>query len=160
MTDRLTDVIDHLETGGKQTAALFRSLTAEQLTTPVYTGDMTWTARQVLAHLATIERSMHWLFGNILEGGSGTPDDFDLERFNRSQPAKLDDLPIEEVIAQFQAARAETSAIVRGMQDSDLDRTGRHPFHGHDRLEVFIRWAYEHAALHEADVRQAVGVGE
>jgi hypothetical protein len=42
------------------------------------------------------------------------------------------------------------------MSDADLDRTGRHAFHGQGTLERFIRWAYEHVRLHEDDVRKAI----
>ncbi len=52
--------------------------------------------------------------------------------------------------------RAETIAIVEGMSEADLDRVGHHPFHGHGRLERFVRWAYEHQRLHLEDVRRAL----
>ena len=99
---------------------------------------------------------MHWLFRNILQGGPGAPDDFDIERFNRSQPKKLDGLSLAELIDRFRAVRTETADIVKQMQEDDLDRQGRHAFHGPGRLERFIRWAYEHARLHEDDVRRAL----
>lgn len=101
---------------------------------------------------------MHNLFRNILADGPGDSGQFDIERFNRSQPAKLDGLPIAQVIARFRDVRAETVAIVAGMSEQDLERTGSHPFHGHGRLERFVRWAYEHAELHEADVRRVLGM--
>lgn len=40
------------------------------------------------------------------------------------------------------------------MKDEDLDREGRHAFHGHGKLERFIVWAYEHASLHLDDIRK------
>ena len=57
---------------------------------------------------------------------------------------------------RFHAVRAKTIAMVEGMTDADLNREGRHPFHGHGKLDRFVRWAYEHARLHEDDVRQAI----
>jgi hypothetical protein len=113
--------------------------------------------QQVLAHLFTIERSMHKLFNNILAGGPGAPPEFDFERFNRTQPAKYDGLALEELIAQFTAVRRETIRIVREMTEEDLDREGRHAFHGHGRLDRFIRWAYEHVRLHLEDIRKVLG---
>ena len=104
--------------------------------------------------MPTIERSMHRLFRNILDGGPGASKDFDLERFNRSQPRKLDGLALDNLIDQFRDVRRETIAIVEGMADADLDRRGWHPFHGDGRLERFIRWAYEHVRLHQADIRR------
>jgi hypothetical protein len=46
--------------------------------------------------------------------------------------------------------------IVSAMTESDLDREGRHAFHGHGKLERFIRWAYEHAQIHEDEIRAAL----
>ena len=100
---------------------------------------------------------MHWLFKDILSGGRGSPADFDLERFNRTQPQKLKSLGPDELIEKFQAVRTGTVEIVRAMKEEDLDREGVHAFHGHGRLERFIRWAYEHARLHVDDVRKALG---
>ena len=70
--------------------------------------------------------------------------------------AKLDHLALSEVIDRFRSVRAETVDIVAAMTDADLDREGRHPFHGHGRLDRFVRWAYEHQRFHINDVRQAL----
>ena len=157
MIDRQSEIINRLASAAEDTIALFAGLSAKQLQTPVYTEEVQWTVRRVLAHLVTIEKTMHWLFRNILAGGPGSPEDFDVNRFNRRQPQKLDHLALPELIQRFQATRQETIAIVRDMTDADFDRRGRHVFLGQDRLERFIRWAYEHARLHENDVRRALG---
>jgi hypothetical protein len=156
MADRKQVIIAELELAADETEALYAGLRPEELSRPVYAASIQWNVRQVLAHLVTIEKSMHWLFRNLLAGGPGTPEDFDIERFNRSQPAKLDHLSCEALLDRFRAVRAETIAIVAAMPDADFDREGRHPYHGHGRLERFIRWAYEHQRLHVDDVRRAL----
>jgi hypothetical protein len=142
-----------LEEGAARTVTFFEALPPDDLDRPVYMDEVRWTVRQVLAHFITIEKSMQWLFRNMLAGGPGSPQDFDIERFNRRQPAKLDGLSLEELIERFRAVRKETISIVAHMADSDFDRIGRHPFHGTGRLERFIRWADEHARFHELDIR-------
>ncbi len=156
MTDRKQAIIVELEKAAEETASLYDALSPAQLERPVYTESIQWNVRQVLAHLVTIEKSMHWLFRNLLDGGPGAPEDFDIERFNRSQPAKLEHLTLTELIQRFREVRAETVSIVAGMAGTDFDREGRHPFHGHGRLERFVRWAYEHQRFHLNDVRQAL----
>jgi hypothetical protein len=101
---------------------------------------------------------MHWLFKNMLSGGSGSPDDFDVDRFNLTQPKKLDGLTVGELIEQFKSVREDTIIIVRGMAEQDLNREGRHPFHGHGKLERFIIWAYEHVCIHEDDIRKVLRI--
>jgi hypothetical protein len=158
MTDRRAEIIAKLEKNLKNTTSFFRSLSGDQLSVQVYTDGAEWTAKQVLAHFITIERSMHWLFKDILSGGSGSPEDFDVDRFNLSQTKKLDGLTVEELIEQFRPVREGTIAIVRGITEQDLNREGMHVFLGHGKLERFIIWAYEHVRIHEDDIRKALQI--
>ncbi len=157
MIDRKNNIINELEKAGAETVVFYNSLTPDELNVFVYDEEVQWTVRQVLAHFITIEQSMQWLFSNILEGGPGSPENFDLDHFNRTQPAKLDGLSLEKLLDRFKAVRSETIAIVAGMAEADFDRTGRHAFHGHGKLERFIRWAYEHQRLHTEDIHKALG---
>jgi hypothetical protein len=156
MAARKPEIMKALSSAADETVQLFVKLTPEQLETPVYSEEVQWTVRQVLAHLVTIEKTMHWLFRNMMDGGPGSPDDFDVARFNRTQPQKLDHLSLQQLLQRFRTVREETIAIVAEMADADFDREGWHVFLGRDRLERFIRWAYEHARLHENDVRKAL----
>ncbi len=156
MSSRKSIIIDDLENESRKTIAFYQSLRPDQLQMKVYHNEPYWTVRQVLAHFITIERSMQWLFLNLLEGGLGTPEDFDLDRYNRTQPAKLDGFSLEDLIAKFSAVRRETIAIVDGMEGADLDRKGRHAFFGHGKLEQFISWAGEHERRHKEDLRKAL----
>jgi hypothetical protein len=154
MADRRDDIAAELERGLAETVLFFRSLSPEQLRTRLYQDGAQWTVQQVPAHFAVIERSMHRLFADILAGGPGAPPEFDVDRYNLTQTRKLDGLSLEELIVRFTAVRRETIRIVREMQEEDLDREGMHAFHGKGKLERFIRWAYEHARIHEEDIRK------
>jgi hypothetical protein len=153
MDSRRDGIIAELRINEEEIITLYKNLNSKQLGMMVYPEDPGWTVQQVLAHFITIERSMQWLFKDILAGGPGSPEDFDVDRFNLSQPRKLDDLSLDELFAKFRSMRRDTIALVKGMEDKDLDREGRHAFHGHGKLERFIVWAYEHARLHLEDIR-------
>ena len=152
MDSKRDGIIAELRKNEEEIITFYKGLNSVQLDMTVYPEDDSWTMQQVLAHFITIERSMHWLFKNILAGGPGSPEDFDFERFNRTQPRKLDGLSLEELFEKFRSVRQETIAIVAGMEDQDLDREGRHAFHGPGKLDRFIVWAYEHARLHLDDM--------
>jgi hypothetical protein len=154
MVSRRNGIIAELKKNEEEIIALYRGLNSEQLGMMVYQEDPGWTVRQVLAHFITIERSMQWLFKDILAGGPGSPEDFDVDRFNLTQPRKLDGLSFNELIAKFRSVRRDTIGLVEGMDDKDLDREGRHAFHGHGKLERFVVWAYEHARQHLDDIRE------
>jgi hypothetical protein len=156
MTDRRDAIAGELERGLAETVSLFKSLSRDELRTQLYQDGAQWTVQQVLAHFTAIERSMQALFRNILAGGPGAPPDFDFERYNRSQTGKYDGLTLDELIDRFMEVRQETIRIVREMKEEDLDREGMHAFHGHGRLDRFIRWAYEHVRIHENDIREAL----
>jgi len=158
MKDRRTHIMAELEKNLGDSIAAFRSLSPDELGIQVYQDGAKWTVQQVLAHFVTIERAMQWLFRDILAGGPGSPEDFDIERYNRSQPKKLDGLNIDELIAQFKSVREDTISIVNAMSDADLDREGRHAFHGHGKLERFIRWAYEHVQIHMDDIHKKLAL--
>ncbi len=148
MDERKPDIIKKLEANRHHTVEFFQSLTPENLAVRIYQEDTDWTVKLILAHFVTIERSMHWMFKNMLSGGPGSPKDFDIDRFNRTQPKKLGALALAELIRQFEAVRADTISMVKEMSEEDLDREGWHVFHGQGTLERFIRWAYEHVQLH------------
>jgi hypothetical protein len=154
MKNRQTHIIAELKKNLEDSIGFFRSLSPEELGIQVYEDGAKWSVKQVLAHFVTIEGTMQWLFKDILAGGPGSPEDFDVDRFNRSQPQKLDGLNMDELIAQFKSVREETISIVMAMSDADFDREGRHAFHGHGRLERFIRWTYEHVNLHLDDIKK------
>ena len=154
MSERRTTILATLENNLEDTLTYFNSLSPDELSIQVYQDGAQWTVQQVLAHFITIEGSMQWLFKDILAGGPGSPEDFDVDRFNLTQPKKLDGLSLDELFAKFRSVRRDTIALVKGMQDKDLDREGRHAFHGHGKLERFIVWAYEHARLHLDDIRK------
>jgi hypothetical protein len=154
MDSRRDDITTELRNNEEEIIAFFKGLNSGQLGMTVYPEDPGWTVQQVLAHFITIEGTMQWLFKDILAGGPGSPEDFDVDRFNRTQPRKLDALSLDELFDKFRSVRRDTIAIVEGMEDKDLDREGRHAFHGHGKLERFIVWAYEHARLHLDDIQK------
>jgi hypothetical protein len=97
-----------------------------------------------------------FLFKDILAGGRGSPPDFDVNRFNLTQARKYDGLALDELIKRFRAVRQETIRIVREMKEEDLNREGMHAFNSKGKLGRFIRWAYEHARIHEEDIRKVL----
>ena len=154
MDSRCAGIIAELSINEEEIFTFYKALNPMQLGMIVYPEDPAWAVQQVLAHFITIERSMQWLFKDILAGGPGSPEDFDVDRFNLTQPRKLDGLSLDELFGKFRSVRRDTIEVVEGMEDKDLDREGRHAFHGHGKLERFIVWAYEHARLHMDDIRK------
>jgi hypothetical protein len=128
-------IVAELRKNEEEIITFYKALNSVQLGMIVYPVDPAWTVQQVLAHFITIEQSMQWLFKDILAGGPGSAEDFDVDRFNLTQPRKLDGLSLDELFGKFRSVRRDTITLAEGMEDKDLDREGRHAFHGHGKLE-------------------------
>lgn len=156
MADRITQLAARLRDKGAETVEFFQTLPPAAWQSTVYTEGSAWDVRQVLCHFVSAERSFLVLFENIIAGGEGSPEGFDIDHFNEREVSRMADLAAGELIAQFEQTRAAMVAFVEKMADADLDREGRHPFFGVDRLEKFVKLIYRHNMLHERDIRRSL----
>ena len=160
MANRQELIVKRLTEEGQKTAAYFRTLSEADFAQQVYTTGPLWRVRELLAHFVSAEQTFVFYGRDILAGGSGAPDDFVIDEFNATQVAGMKDAAPADLVAQFEAARAETVALVRGMGDADFDRIGRHPWFGRVPLENMLKLIYRHNMLHERDIRRALETGQ
>ena len=151
-----TELAQKLKSEGEKFAAFFGGLTDEQWKKEVYTEGSVWTIRNILSHLMTSERAFVKLFENIRQGGQGVAEDFVIDRYNASQQEKTKELTPAELLDQYKAVRAEMIAWVSGISDSDLDKTGRHPFLGVITLREMVKMVYIHNQTHYRDLRRVL----
>ena len=152
----LTDLADKLNSEGERFVAIFSGLTGAQWQAEVYTEGATWTIRNVLSHFVTSERGLVRLFEQIRQGGAGAADDFSIDRYNASQQEKTKALTPQELLEQYKSVRAASVAWVRGLQESDLEMTGRHPFLGKTTLREMVKMLYLHNQIHYRDLKKAL----
>jgi hypothetical protein len=116
-----------------------------------------WTARDVLAHLVAAERGHQRLISNVAQGGPGASPDLDVDRYNRGTVAQLAACTVEELLLDAAEVRRETIALVSALDDSDLDRHGRHPVLGEDAALVdMIRIIVMHVKMHLRDLQRVL----
>ena len=154
----ITDLAEKLRSEGEKFAGIFASLTNEQWQTKVYTEDTTWTIRNVLSHFVTSERGLLKLFEQIRQGGAGSSEEFSIDRYNASMQARARDLAPQELLEQYKFVRAESIAWVLGLNESDLEITGRHPYLGPTVIREMIKMLYLHNQLHYRDMKKAIKV--
>jgi len=160
MSNRQELILKRLAEEGRKTADYFRSLEESTYTQRVYTTGPNWRVREILAHFVSAEQIFGFYGRDILNGGAGAPEDFVIDEFNATQVAGLKEAQPADLIRQFEMARAETIALIRGMTDTDLERQGRHPWFGKVPLERMLKLVYRHNMLHERDVRKALETGQ
>ena len=147
---------EKLKTEGEKLGAFFASLDERAWETDVYTEGATWTVRSVLAHLVTAERGFVSLFESICQGGSGVSEDFSIDRYNARQQEKSRELLPAELVEQFQTVRGDMIAFVSRLQESDLERIGRHPYLKETSLREMIKMVYLHNQIHLRDLKKAL----
>lgn len=156
MPDSPSRLAERLRAEGEKSLEFFTSLPEQAWEVEIYTDGAVWKLHQIIAHYASAEESFGLLIEAILDGSSGSADDFDLNRFNRSQVARLSSLPHSELLKRYQESRRVNVDRVARLQPADLERPGRHPYLGLTTLEEIIKMIYRHNQIHQREVRQVL----
>jgi uncharacterized damage-inducible protein DinB len=152
----IAELTEKLKAEGEKTTAVFADLGDEQWHREVYTEGTTWTIRNILAHFVTSERGLVKLFEQIRQGGAGSPDDFSIDRYNAAMQERTKGATPGELLEQYRQVRADSIAWVSGLQESDLEITGRHPFLGETDIREMIKMLYIHNLTHLRDMKRAI----
>lgn len=147
---------EKLKTEGEKTTVFLSRLTPAQWQQTVYAAEGTWTARSILAHFVSAEQGFLKIFASIREDGPGASADFEIDRYNASQQARLAEVAWPELLAHYQLVRAEMVAFAAGLEAADLQKTGRHPALGITSLGEMLKMVYLHNALHLRDLKKAL----
>jgi hypothetical protein len=151
---------ERLRAEGEKTLAFFKELTAEGYGCEVYTEGAAWRIGDILAHFVSAEAAFAVLLGNVLEGGEGAPEGFDIDRFNEDEVRLREGTAAGALLESFAALREKTVGLVSELRTEDLQRTGRHPFLGKTTVEDMIKLIYRHNQIHLRDIRRALRAGE
>jgi uncharacterized damage-inducible protein DinB len=143
-----------LKSEGQKFFDIFSALTDEQWNAEVYTEGATWTVRNVLSHFVTSERGLVRLFESIRQGGAGAADDFSIDRYNEAQQEKTKGFTPAELLEQYRFVRENSVVWVSGLQESDLEIQGRHPFLQVTTIREMIKMLYLHNQIHYRDLKK------
>lgn len=157
MADTPQSLADRLKEDGQKTRLFFENLPEEKWLTTIYTEGSHWTIRQVLAHFVSSETSFTRLMENILAGGSGAPEDFNIDAYNERKVAQMQSSSSAELMLQYRQARQRNVELVSSLSPMDLSREGRHPYLGMAPLTDIIKLIYRHNQIHLRDVRRLLG---
>jgi len=136
--------------------ATFSALPASSWEAEIYTEGARWSVRQILAHFVVTERALRTLIEQILAGGEGATQDFDLDRFNEAQVGKLDGESPSSLLSVFQSERKRTLALLASLDPSQFTLKGRHPYFGKMTIQQLLKWTYQHAQVHLRDIRHTL----
>ena len=160
MSDTPKGLAQKLEKEGRKNLAFFESLKLDDWEQPSYSEGAQWTVRQVFTHIVEVEQSIPDLVLRIIGGEPGVPEDFDIDRWNKSKVEKMGHIPVDQLLVNFAHRRKWTVEMVAGLEEADLKKIGNHPFLGETEVADMLRLMYLHIQLHIRDIRKALSEKE
>ncbi|HET7010417.1 MAG TPA: maleylpyruvate isomerase N-terminal domain-containing protein [Anaerolineales bacterium] len=158
MIDLASALHAYLTQAHDETWPVLTRLGPEDLETEIYSGEEAgWKVRDVLAHLADAERGLLGQIRRMVAGGQTVPNDFDLNRWNRSAVRKRAGRTPEELLDELQQAHEEVLAFLSTLQEKDFDHVGRHASGEMLSTEGYFRRMADHRREHVSDISRALG---
>ena len=157
MSDKHALIQKRLRDEGDKLLAVFEGLTLEQWQAVIYTDGMTWTIKDLLAHQISAEGEFQYYGHDVLNGGEGAPEGFDINAFNNREVAAKAERTADQLLADFRATRQATIEFVATIREDQFALQGRHPFFGMMTIEDLFKLIYRHNMLHARDIRKALG---
>lgn len=155
MTSELEKIVNKLTNDGKNVISVFGALSPEQAEREFYTSELdVWKVKHVLAHLIFAEQEFLNLFANILAGGEGAREGFDVDQYNFETMVDFKDRTLEQLMAEFERTRVETIDFIQKLSEVDVQKVGRHPALGVTSLLDMIKMIYVHSQMHTRDVKK------
>lgn len=139
---------------GHKTQQFFSDLSPVEWERKIYHDGAQWTVGQVLAHFVITEAGIRSLMVNILAGGDGVAQDFNINAYNERKVSEIERVVPIDLLAKFGIERQATIDWVRCLNEGDLSKTGRHPWLGIAPLEEMIQLLYRHNQIHRRDIRK------
>ena len=158
MVDTPAHLADRLTQEGDKTMAFFQAISPTGWDQLVYNEGARWNVQQILAHFVATEKAVNILITDILAGGSGAPDNFDINSFNEKEVVARYNQSSEDLLNQLSQLRLTNIRIVSGMNPGDLAKTGKHPYFGSAALIDIIKLLYRHHQIHIRDIRRVLPV--
>jgi hypothetical protein len=160
MSERKDTIEAYMQEANRQSMAILKAIDEPSLGTLVYgEGDGLWSVRDVICHLADAEAGLLGQVRRLLAGKQTVPDDFDLNRWNRSAVRRKGDRSFPQLLDDIRQSFADALATLAGTDDADLDRVGRHPSGEMLTAEGYFRRMADHRRQHATDISRALESG-
>ena len=125
-SERIQKYLDRLEKARVRLDAVLDSVPAHLWDTRLYSDGAQWTLRQLLIHLMIADKGQNNVLKGVAEGKDVIPADYDLERYNKRSVEKQVEVTVADARAALQTSRADLVNWLSSVDDSALDKQGRH----------------------------------
>ncbi len=157
MSERLLSIEAYMRDAHDDTWQVLQGLDEVSAKEPVYGQEgAEWSVRDVVAHLADAESGLLGQVQRLLAGEVTVPEDFDLDRWNRSAVRRSRKHSLADLIHQIDASYQEALATLRSVDETSLDLAGRHSSGAILTVEGFFRRMADHRREHTRDLQAAI----
>jgi len=147
---RRAELIARYKDGYREVAAALEGATDREL--DARPGPDTWTAREIVHHLADSEMTSAIRLRLLVAEENAAIRPYDEKVFARRLHY---DRPIASSLVAFQAARSCTGDLLDRTTEADFAKKGTHPEHGSYGVERWLEIYAEHAHRHADQIRRA-----
>ena len=156
--ERKQAIKDELAKTRLRLRTLLMRLSEEQWNTQVYEDDHgNWKVIEIVRHLTEAEQGLSVNIERIRSGGEGVPENFDLDRWNKSQVKRRAGMGAKELLAEMAKNRALVLELIDIVADDEWDKQGRSPTLEMRTVTELLHWIGGHEAQHTAHIAQALG---
>jgi len=157
LNERVRDLLDYVNLAHRETWAALSGLQPADLEQHVYHSEgVEWKVQDVVAHVADAEHGLLGQIRRLLAGQPTVPDDFDLNRWNRSAVRKRATRTYGQILEELERGHEATAAALAEVDPGDLDRVGRHPSGKMLSVDGYFRRMADHRREHTADIQKAL----
>jgi hypothetical protein len=150
------EIVSTIQAGIDQVQQTFGSLSDEQLETTVYDGDGGWTAKEILAHLASRRPGYERMIG-VAEGSASFPTgNVDFNAMNQTAVDQIVGQSRDDLLAQFREVHEGLKVRVQGLPDDLLGKTISLPMGDRVLGDVLLGSGGRHSINHSVDVEKAI----
>src|SRR5262245_40716606 len=159
MSERKDRLRETIQADDAASMAILNRVPAEKWDQPVPSDEgANWKARDVLSHMAVSESGQLVVIQRVLAGQGGAPEDFDITRYNRRSVQKQAERSVDELLAAIAQGHAQVLAVLDGISEADLDRSGRHARGDTLTIEQFFHRITEHRRQHSQELALNLGL--
>ena len=151
------EIIATIREGNARVMQTFGGLSDEQLNRKIYDGEHGWTAKEILAHLASRAPGYERMIG-MAESGSGFPAGFNIDAYNQERVDERMGKSRDALLADFLTTHVALIERVEGLPDEMLAKTIQRPQGAVPLSDILRGSGGRHSITHAADVERALGL--
>jgi hypothetical protein len=160
MSERKDALAEYMRRSHDASWSVLSSLKDDDLAHPVFgDGEAKWSVGDLVGHLADAEPGILGQVRRLLAGKATVPEDFDLNRWNRSAVRRSRGRSLPDLLNEILTAHRAALETLGGVEEPSLDWTGRHASGDILTVEGFFRRMVDHRRDHTADIRRALDSG-